>query len=375
MRVLYFLYFGALGAYWSYLNVYYISIGLSGTQVGLINTISPLVSIFSATLWSMVNDRIGRPRVVLRIAIPGAILGCLGISMVTNFTLIIVFSSMMSLFITAAIPLMDNTTLRLLGARRNQYGRYRVAGSVGFILTTLTFGFIYETTGLRVIFYSYAMIMTLYVIAASFLPNDPVRISGPVLGGVNKMIRQPAWVIFAICGLLLWVSNIGAMNFLGIVVKEMGGSDVLIGVVAMASAIAEIPIMLTSDKLLRRFGSTSLLIVAFCLFTLRGALLATMPAPEWAAGISTITGLSFSLFWVASVNYANEAAPDHLKTTAQGLLFSLMNLAAVSGSLGAGWLFDHIGFRGLFWTSAAVAAAALILFVAGRIFLHRKKQA
>ena len=60
LRVLYFLYFGALGGYWTYLNVYYREIGLSGMQIGLVNTLSPLVSIFAATMWGMVNDRLGR---------------------------------------------------------------------------------------------------------------------------------------------------------------------------------------------------------------------------------------------------------------------------------------------------------------------------
>ncbi|MBE0696118.1 MAG: MFS transporter, partial [Anaerolineaceae bacterium] len=188
----------------------------------------------------------------------------------------------------------------------------------------------------------------------------------------NQMIRQGAWMVFALSALLLWISNNGTMNFIGITVQEMGGSDRLIGLVWMMSAVAEIPIMFTSDRLLRRFGSTRLLITAFSIFTIRGILLAIMPAPEWAAAISMLGGVSFSLFWVSAVSYANDSAPDHLKSTAQGLLFSIMNLAGMAGSLNAGWLYDHLGFRGLYWTTAAVAAAGLVLFVVGRLkFAHK----
>jgi MFS family permease len=115
MRVLYFLYFGALGGYWTYLNVYYKQIGLSGTQIGLVNTISPLVSIFAATMWGLLNDRLGRPRLILRITMPGVIAACFGLSLVHNFFLIILFSCLISFFVCATIPLLDNTTLRLLG--------------------------------------------------------------------------------------------------------------------------------------------------------------------------------------------------------------------------------------------------------------------
>ena len=372
MRVLYFLYFGALGGYWTYLNVYYKDIGLSGTQIGLVNTLSPLVSIFAATMWGMVNDRLGRPRAMLRIAIPGVIAACLGLSLAQNYSLIILCSCLMSFFLSAVIPLLDNTTLRLLGDQSDRYGQYRVAGSLGFIVTSLASGYLYEVTGLHTIFYTYVTAMVLFLAAASFLPNERVHIGGSVWGGLSKMVRQPAWLIFAASVLLLWISNNGAMNFIGITVQEMGGSDSMIGLVWMASAITEIPVMLTSDRLLRRFGSTALLVVSLSLFTLRGVLLALMPTPEWAPWVSALGGLSFSLCWVASVKYANESAPDHLKSTAQGLLFSIMNLAGMAGSLNAGWLYDNLGFRGLFWATAAFAAAGLLLFLIGRFALNRQ---
>ena len=372
MRVLYFLYFGALGGYWTYLNVYYKQIGLSGTQIGMVNTLSPLVSIFAATMWGIVNDRLGRPRLVLCITIPGVIVACLGLSLVHHFLLIILFACLMSFFISATIPLLDNTTLRLLGEHSDLYGQYRVTGSLGFILTSLASGYFYEITGLHAIFYTYMVAMALFLIASTFLPDEPVHIAGSVWGGLSKMMRQPAWMIFAASTLLMWISNNGAMNFISITVQEMGGSERLIGIVWMASAITEIPIMLTSNRLLRRFGSTILLIIALSLFTLRGMLLAIMPSPEWAPWISSLGGLSFSLYWVASVKYANESAPDHLKSTAQGLLFSIMNLASMAGSLNAGWLYDNLGFRGLFWVTAAFAGAGLLLFLVGRFALKRQ---
>ena len=185
MRVLYFFYFGSIGAYWTYLNVYYKEFGLSGTQIGLVNTFGPLVSIFAATLWGLLNDRLGNPRLLVRIAVPGAILAALGLSIAQSYLVIILFSCMMSLFISAVIPLMDNTTLRLLGDQRDRYGRIRVGGSVGFILTSLASGYLYDITGLRWIFYSYAVLMGLLLLVAGGLPRVAVRISGstlPLLG-------------------------------------------------------------------------------------------------------------------------------------------------------------------------------------------------
>jgi PPP family 3-phenylpropionic acid transporter len=277
------------------------------------------------------------------------------------------FAGLLALFNSAIQSLMDNTTLRLLGERRGQYGRYRVGGSFGFIITSFTAGYLYEVTGLHWIFYTYAAIMGLFVLGAVWLPREPVRLSGSLWGGLSKMVRQPAWLLFAASACLLWISNNGTMNFIGIVVKDMGGSDQLVGLAWMTSALAEIPIMLTGDRLLRRVGPTRLLAVAFTSFTLRSALLAVMPRPEWAPFIGLLGGVSFALFWLSSVSYSHDAAPEHLKSTAQGLLFSIMSVANMAGSLSSGWLFDHAGPHGMFWAMTAFAASGLILFIIGRV--------
>lgn len=366
MRVLYFLFFAGGGVYWSYVNVYFRESGLSGTQIGLVTTIAPLVGLVAAMLWGMLNDRLGNPRLVLRLALPGVIASILLLSSTQNFLLIVLFASLAALFNSAVIPLMDNTTLRLLGERRGEYGRYRVLGSAGFILASLISGYVYGITGLHAIFYVYAGVMALLLLCASWLPNERVRLTGSPWAGLKDMVRQRPWLIFAVCAMLLWVSNNGTINFIGIAVKSMGGSERLIGLMSMTSAVMEVPILLSGSRLLRRFGTTRLLIISFGLFVARTALLAVMPRPEWAVAIHSLSGAGFSLFWMSSVAYAHDSAPDELKSTAQGILFSIMNLAGMLGSLGSGWLFDQAGPRGLFWGMTVIAALALLIFVVGR---------
>ncbi|MCX7670943.1 MAG: hypothetical protein N2439_12830, partial [Anaerolineae bacterium] len=77
-------------------------------------------------------------------------------------------------------------------------------------------------------------------------------------------------------------------------------------------------------------------------------------------------GTSYGFFLVAAVAYANELAPDELKSTAQGLLVSVMSLANLGAGLAGGWLLDSIGHRGLFLAMMGVCLVALGVFVAGR---------
>jgi MFS transporter, PPP family, 3-phenylpropionic acid transporter len=371
LRILYFFYFAGIGAYWTFINVYFRELGLSGTQIGFINTVAPLVGIFSATMWGLINDRVGNPRLLLTFAAPGVIAAALTLSTIRSYGLIILVVCVLSLFNSALPALMDNTTLRLLGERRGDYGKYRVLGSVGFIITSFSAGYVFQVTGLHWLFYTYAAIMTLFMLGAFFLPNERIRIAGSVWNGLSEMVRQPAWLLFAMSAFLLWVANNGTMNFIGITVQMMGGSASLIGLVWMASAITEIPILIYSGWLISRLGTTRLLVLAFIIFIVRGALLAVMPAPGWAPAINLLGGVAYAFFWISAVNYANDSAPDHLKSTGQGLLFSILNLASMAGATASGWLFDQIGPQGLFWSMSAFAAAGLLIFIAGRLRFAR----
>ena len=77
---MYFIFYTGFGIYLPFINIYYRDIGLSGLEIGLINTLSPLVGMLSAPLWGVLNDRYGKTRVQLAIAVLGSILAGWGIA-------------------------------------------------------------------------------------------------------------------------------------------------------------------------------------------------------------------------------------------------------------------------------------------------------
>jgi MFS family permease len=111
--------------------------------------------------------------------------------------------------------------------------------------------------------------------------------------------------------------------------------------------------------------------VALLAYALRMLMYGLMPTPEWAAGINLLGGVSFGLYWISAVTYANELAPDNLKATSQGLLLSVTSLAAVIGALFTGGLFDLVGPHTMFRILAGCCVLALILFGVGRILIRR----
>ncbi len=363
----FFLYAG-VGVFLMFLNVYYKGIGLSGTQIGLINTLGALAGIFSSILWGALNDRFGRPRPLFAAAVLGVITFALILAGLRVFVWILPAACALALFSSPIMPLLDSTALSQLGENRKNYGQIRAWGTAGFVVASSLAGFVYERTGLHAMFYGYILMMAVFLVISANLPGRVVRALRPAAGGMFQMIRQqPLWLIFVVGVAVLWLGNTGMQNFLGVTIKEMGGSDSLIGLSWTVSALIEIPGMLLGARLLSRIKPSRLISVAFLGYAARLTLLAWMPAPAWALGISLLQIVSYVPFWIGAVAYANELAPDHLKATTQSLLSSALNLSSVFGGLLSGWLFDSLGSPGLFLVLAGCCMLGMLIFSAGQV--------
>jgi MFS transporter, PPP family, 3-phenylpropionic acid transporter len=371
--VLFFFQFAAIGIYFTYLNIFYREAGLSGTEIGITNMGSSLIGMAGVVIWGYFSDRTGKSRLLIAIGAAGALIVAQIVPFVHSFPAFFALGVIGSLLNSSTSTLVDSTTLVLLGDRREEYGRYRLGGTIGYILTTGTAGFLFDRAGLRLMFPAYGIIMAAFALAALLLPALPVRREAHSQGAIGMMVRQPAWLLFTTVVFLCWIASNASIMFLGVSLNAMGANQALIGLAVTIGAVVEMPFMGFSGRLLRRFGATRLLIFAITLMVIRFFLLGWMPVPEWAVAINMLNGIAFPLFWTSSVTYANKLAPPGLSGTAIGLFNSASSLAAVVSSLLTGWLFDSLGPNGLFVVMAFCVLAALILFIVGTLWQQRTR--
>ena len=153
------------------------------------------------------------------------------------------------------------------------------------------------------------------IMPLTFLTFDP-----PVEGVMKSPPRDPKEHIINRRSTIEFI-------FLGILIKEIGGSNALVGKAFSLGALTEIPIMLFSATLLRRFSPRVMLGFAYLLYIIRLFLFSIIPSITWVLPLNLLHGISFGLYWIATVAIANEIAPDSLKGTAQGALMSVLYLS------------------------------------------------
>ena len=367
-RGLFFLQFAAIGIYVTFGNLFLAERGLSATQIGLIGTLSALAGVGSSSLWGYLADRSGRMKQLLAIAAAGTALAAIFFPFAHGFFPLLLLATGVGLFSSAMAAMIDASALALLGERRELYGQSRVWGTVGFIVTSFGTGFLIRRFGLSAIYPAFALVFVLMLPFVARMPPPPLsdrRPSGARLSAAAAGFRSTAWLIFLGSVFFIWSCNFAAMSFLGLAIQRMGGPETLVGSAFALAAVVEIPFMLYSGQIVRRFGTYPLLVISFVVYAIRFALLAWMPSPAWAVPISTLNAVSYAFFWPSSVTRASEMSPEAFKATGQGLFASTINLAGMASGLFGGILFDRFGPRGMFWTVAAIALATAIFFAAG----------
>jgi len=365
-KAFYFCFFAAGAALMPFLALYYESLGLSGRQIGFLAGISPLVSLIGAPLWGGLADITRRHKLIWTITVTGAITLALVLSQTTVFLLLILIVVVYALFASPIIPLADNAVMALLAERKDQYGRQRIWGAIGWGIAGPLIGQLIETRGLQWSFWGYAGIMFVGLLIVQKIPFRQANIQVPFWRGARTLLSNRSWLLFLF---LVFVGGSGQSvihNFLFLYMNELGASKTMMGFALTVATISELPMFFYADRLMARWSAKGLFVFGTMMYVVRALALSFIQAPWMILITMLLHGMSFSAMWVAGVSYADEIAPPGLGATAQGLLSGVfMGIATATGAILGGILYQDFGGAIMYRTMAiAVSVSVLIFFAA-----------
>lgn len=128
-RAFYFLQFFSFGSLFPLLSVYLKDeVGLSGTEIGMIMSISPIVMIFTQPIWGMLSDYTRKPVQVLMISLLGTALFGLMYSLAHSYVSLLVIAALLAVMQSGIVPLSDSITLHYVQKANERYGSIRLWG-------------------------------------------------------------------------------------------------------------------------------------------------------------------------------------------------------------------------------------------------------
>jgi PPP family 3-phenylpropionic acid transporter len=370
-------FWGAVGIFEPYINIYFMRLGIDATHIGWLAVIIPLCTVVIAPLVARFADRTHQRATFLAI-------GCLGFGLAITlpafsslwpgfrptFPLLVMFVTICAIFRSPIISLADSLVATLSVRHNLDFGSMRLWGSIVFTLTAICLGFVWARTGYETMFMAAGISFLPVVFAALMLAEEGPHIQSPSpTSGVPaanptddppSRLKMDLGVLCLISATFLVLEGLFmAGTFIPIYVSQLGGSDALAGAMIGMAALGEVPGMLFGSRISRRLGNTSALLVSYALTAAGLAGYALTRYPQVMLVFSVLRGFGFGIMLVSAVMIINTRAPRGFSSTYQGMLNAAgWGLAPLLGGPVSGWIFQTYGPQTLFLLAGGMSLAA-----------------
>jgi PPP family 3-phenylpropionic acid transporter len=359
----YFFYFAYLGAFAPFFSLYLESAGMSAVQIGVLMALPQFTRILAPHLWGWLADRgPSRLRIVRFTGIAG--LACfLWVFAGSGFALLFVVLFAMTFFWSAALPLMEATTLSHLGEETARYGRVRVWGSVGFIAAVVAVGYLLDGLDVHVLPWVVAAMMMGMLALSWMIPDAKSEPHASDQLPIWDIVRQPAVVALVFASALMAAAHAPYYTFYSIHLVNHGYSKALTGWLWALGVVCEIGIFVWMPRLYRAFTLRQILIASFALAVLRFLIIG------WGAAsltmlllAQTLHAASFGSFHAAAIGVVHRLFRGRHQARGQAIYGSLsFGVGGALGGFASGYGWDYLGAGVTFSLAAMCAFAGMLI--------------
>jgi len=367
----YFLYFGVMGIFLPYFNLYCYHLDFSGLQIGTLSAIRSVALILFPLIWGALADRfqIRRPIYILCNFISTTI--WVFFFYTTDFWAMLVITVFYGMFYAPIISFLEAFTMDILGTETKSYGRIRGWGSMAFIMTVIVLGRIIDLYSIEIILILIFAGSLAQAFISAKIPDIRIKKQAPFTLKAKVLLKRRV-TVFLFCAFLMLVSHGTYYGFFSIHLENLGYDNTFIGIAWALASIAEILVMIKSDSIFRRFSLENVLVFSFMVAAVRWFALFFATSPAVILFLQVFHAVTYGTFHVASILYIDSLTPDETKTLGQAVNNAVTyGLGLMVGFFINGYLFEIMGSFALFMISSLIALAGGVLLKCSQIIDHR----
>jgi PPP family 3-phenylpropionic acid transporter len=290
-------------------------------------------------------------------------LAWLGVFASANFLWLFAVLLAVMFFWSAALPLIEATTLSHLGEETARYGRIRVWGSIGFIVAVIGVGYALDGWPPRAVL-SIVLLLMLCILACCWL--TPEAKSAPHETDTQPLwdiLKRPEVMALIVAAALMAVAHGPYYTFYTIYLVDHGYSKSMAGWLWALGVICEIGIFVWMPHLYRAFTLRQILLGSFALAVLRflliGWLIDNFVALVLAQALHAAT---FGSFHAASIGVIHKVFRGRHQARGQAMYGSLaFGLGGAIGGFTSGHAWAGLGPSLTFTLSSGAALAGLLI--------------
>lgn len=365
--------FLAYGAFYPLLSVYLKELHLTGTQMGIILSIGPLIMLLTQPLWGLLCDYTKKHHLILISCLILSALFCYFFTVSNQFIFLLVIAILQAFFQGSVNLTSDSIILNYTSKHHLEYGSFRMWGALGFAISAWVMGILTKDYGTVLIFYTFSLFLVLTVFFAYKLPKEKVMMQTSIKHGLRKLFQIPRFLLFLLSSFCILGTMLSNHSYFFPYFQAIGGTVAGAGFCFFIGVGSEVPFMKWAGNLVKRYGILVMCICAGCVSGLQYLIFTLHPPVEWVYFLSLCQGLSIGIFIPAALQFVQEITPPEVQATA---------IATYSSSAyGLGnWFFVFIGgilldrfhvFSIYFFYSAMTFIGVVLLCV---IYLMERKE-
>jgi PPP family 3-phenylpropionic acid transporter len=358
-------YFAHIGFFNPYLPLWLQDMGLSLLTISVLTAVQATTRLFAPYAWGAISDRTGERVKLLRIgagvAFATACLlfwdwGPVGLGLV----LLLMFTH------TSAMMPMSEAAMAHLVSRdgsfdTKRYGRVRLWGSMGFLVTVFVAGAWFEAFGMKhfpgwTVFSLAAVLLSVWwmpdIKEAAHLVREHVS--------VMPVLRQKPVQWFFASTFFHVLSHIGIYVFFSLYLDSLGYSKTMIGVLWALSVAVEVLWFFSQSRWLPRVPLTGWLVACSAVMLLRMGMTAGWADVLWILLLAqTLHAITFATHHTVCIALISEHFPGRLRGRGQALYTVVAyGFPGVIGALLGGLLSERWGLQSVFVASMVTSVIA-----------------
>lgn len=360
-------YFAHIGFFNPYLPLWLKDMGLGIFAISLLTSIQAATRLFAPYGWGWLSDHTGERVKLLRYGASAALVASIGLWFDYGSWWLAVVLLVMFTHTSAMMPMSEAALAHLVSQGgafdAKRYGRVRLFGSIGFLVTVMAAGVWFEQFGMSN--FPAWTVLTLLSVAVSvwLLPNlkeaiPTHEVNSPILPILRQ--RQVQWFFAALFFHVL--SHIGIYVFFSLYLDSLGYSKATIGALWAVSVIVEIIWFFNQSRWLPKLSLSAWLMVCSAVMVLRMGITASSASVfVLLIAAQMLHAITFATHHTVCIALLSHHFPDRLRGRGQALYTVIgYGFPGVLGGLAGGIISTKYGLASVFSASVATSLIAFL---------------
>lgn len=356
-------YFAHIGFFNPYLPLWLKDQGLAIITISLLASVQSFTRVFAPYAWGALSDRTGERVRLLRVSAAVALAASAGLWVDGGGWWIACVLLLLFTHTSSMMSLTEAAMAHLVAGDWGRYGRVRLWGSVGFMVTVFAAGAWFERFGMGSFPGWTAVTLAGVLLCTLWLPDarEAPHPAGPTEHGtIAPALRQPVVRWFFASLFFHVMAHFAVYGFYSLYLDGLGYSKATIGALWGISVAVEIAWFYAQGRLIARWPMERWLVVCGAATVLRMAITAGMGG--WLAALfvaQLLHALTFAAHHTACISMVSRHFPGRLRGRGQALFTVIgYGLGGMLGVLAGGAVASRWGFETMFAVASVLALLA-----------------